>query len=892
MKTEINIILEKGSSNKAKGNCFETLIRNVLSTHQYKIRQNLRFTGMELDLVAEHKQRKNEVLYVECKAKEKVSSSELRTFFANVFHHKADFGYFFRTKELESDAGGLLSEYRSDERYKNLTFFEPEDIIDALVDGQFAFEPNDINSKYKISKKILNVSYFGDFFVYVINESNLLPTHFLIINAIDNNKIVSKEDIEKIKEEIPELQGLESVQYSKSETIENISKQEKFDIETIAEVQEGEKWFDPLPASYTYKNFVGRDTIRGQILDFFNAVQNNETEKRIFYLNGKSGWGKSSLVSEIKGRCRNKYYKNKYYTVAIDTRSATSNNFVALSLERLIRKAIDDKFISTSKVHSSINFTSSVDLLSSDSVKSVINELERKNRYLILIFDQFEDVFRKEDLFKSFYKFLSDITDKKPNIIVGFSWKTEIVIPIEHEAYSYWQQAKSQAKEFTIGEFGEKEIDGVIKQLEKSIGKLDKSIKNRIKENSQGLPWFTKKLCIHIYQQIETGGIKKDKLIEYNLNIKELFESDKEKVVGDELFALNHIAKKAYDGDFFDVSDIGDVISNKTIESLLNQRLIIRSGANYNIYWDVFRDYLVTGEIPTIGESYLMRQGVKLCFEVFMLFDGNLNKETVDSLLEKHAKNIGKTSLENILIELRNIGLVKKNDDFYFIAKSDIEISEKGFNNFIFHRFQNYTPYLLLKNDNLDTISKEDIKRVLQKTIKNEYQDETWDAYSKNLIGWFLSANLDISDRILEPKKGRSSFTKLEIKESKDKILPKSSLKEIINCVELLKNGNEIQPKYSRDLLLFGLIDDKRNITENCKSLFEKKVEDIKLSLVEEALKLPKMRKVAELMKENGKLIAKELVNRFDDDFFDGKKISSKELYASKVLTWINKSSR
>ena len=113
MKTEIKILLEEGASNKAKGNCFEDLIRNILSIQGYKIRQNLRFTGMELDLLAEHNY-ENITLYVECKAKEKVTSTELRTFFANVYHHKADKGYFFRTQELEFDAGGLLIEYRED----------------------------------------------------------------------------------------------------------------------------------------------------------------------------------------------------------------------------------------------------------------------------------------------------------------------------------------------------------------------------------------------------------------------------------------------------------------------------------------------------------------------------------------------------------------------------------------------------------------------------------------------------------------------------------------------------------------------------------------------------------------------------------------------------------
>lgn len=157
MITEIKIILEESSSNKAKGNCFEDLIRNLLSRHSYKIRQNLRFTGMELDLLAEHSFEKS-TLYVECKAKEKVSSIELRTFFANVFHHRADKGYFFRTQELESDAGGLLNEYRADDRYKNLTFFEPDDIIQMLSEGKMLFEPSSKLTKFIISKRILAVT--------------------------------------------------------------------------------------------------------------------------------------------------------------------------------------------------------------------------------------------------------------------------------------------------------------------------------------------------------------------------------------------------------------------------------------------------------------------------------------------------------------------------------------------------------------------------------------------------------------------------------------------------------------------------------------------------------------------------------------------------------------
>src|SRR5690606_39555975 len=188
--------------------------------------------------------------------------------------------------------------------------------------------------------------------------------------------------------------------------------------------------------------------------------------------------------------------------------------------------------------------------------------------------------------------------------IIGFSWKSDFFIQSDDPSYHLWQQAKEQAREFTISEFGEKEIDGIIKQLEGSIGLIDKGVKDRIKESSQGLPWLTKKLCIHILDQIESG-LAKEKLIESNLNIIDLFRKDEERLSSKELKAIKVIAKKAYDGSFFDETEVGDIIESETISSLLHKRLIIRSGANYNIYWDIYRDYLVTGNIPIIGESYL-----------------------------------------------------------------------------------------------------------------------------------------------------------------------------------------------------------------------------------------------------------------------------------------------
>uniref|UniRef100_UPI001F13CA79 hypothetical protein n=1 Tax=Pseudomonas viridiflava TaxID=33069 RepID=UPI001F13CA79 len=41
------------------------------------------------------------------------------------------------------------------------------------------------------------------------------------------------------------------------------------------------------------------------------------------------------------------------------------------------------------------------------------------------------------------------------------------------------------------------------------------------------------------------------------------------------------------------------------MNSLVHKRLIIKSGSRLNIYWDIFKDYLLTGAIPVIPFNYI-----------------------------------------------------------------------------------------------------------------------------------------------------------------------------------------------------------------------------------------------------------------------------------------------
>lgn len=883
MNSEIQIILEDQNS-FTQGNCFEKLVRDIIELHRYEVSSNVNYTGMELDLTAKHKDKANETLYVECKAKNKVSSSEILTFEAKVRFKKVDFGYFIRTKELEHQAKGLVDEFQADERYKHLTFFEPLKVINLLQESgkiKLISEPLE-----NITKQILAVTFFGDYYIFIKKDSiGAIPSSFYLFNALNGRSINDNSIIERLVEYLPEIKELKLENISSPETVNN--NKQPAEIETLSEVQESENWFDYLPASTNH--IVGRDQIRSDVFSFFNKALNKETKRRVFYLTGKSGWGKSSLIADIRGR---KYYKNKFYTLAIDSRSALSSNFVALAFERLIKNAINSGFLKNSFLNKELIFTSTYDLLNSDSIKEIINYLEVNNKALILIFDQFEDIFRKEDLFKSFYKFLLDVTDLQANLIIGFSWKTEILIPSENEAYHLWQQAKEQAQPFSISAFGSKEINGIISQLEGSIGKLEVELKRRLVESSQSFPWLIKKLCIHVFDQINSGKEKTD-LIDENLNIEQLFNTDLEKLQAQEIQGIKYIAQRASDGVFFEASEVDDKIPEHVINSLRDKRLIIRSGLNYNIYWDIFRDYLVTGQVPRIGESYIIRSSVNSCLEIFLTFS-NSPQQSLNDIQNKLTKKITKEAVYNSLIDLRSIGLIKKieNQEKYTLANDEIQVTSEYFKNHITGKLNNYSVYYQL-SDLTPPITNENIINVFKANFKSySFKDSTWRMYANYLINWIYFTDLKIKTKIVLPTKGggrKNSFYKnIELNISKATI--RNTPVKILESIKKLQNGNEISSLGAgliRDLGVLGLVtlrNKEFHFTEIGKTL---KTENPEILLLKQAYKIKSIKSTTDyISKQHDRITAKDLIKDIPNIIDKELKDSSRTIYAGYLLNW------
>lgn len=199
MKYEVKIVLHPDKHKSQTGKLFEDLIRSILEGQGYNISQNVNFTGLEVDLIAEHKDRKNDLVYVECKAKEKVLSEEIKKFSFNLNHKNVPNGYFIYTEELDHQANGLHQEMKTDGKYNNHHFFGPEKVIELLTRGNF-IQPLDMVKLNTIDANVHKIcllyAYFGIYYIILPFNNTIIDKYYVINAKAINDRI----DIEKAAE--------------------------------------------------------------------------------------------------------------------------------------------------------------------------------------------------------------------------------------------------------------------------------------------------------------------------------------------------------------------------------------------------------------------------------------------------------------------------------------------------------------------------------------------------------------------------------------------------------------------------------------------------------------------------------------------------------------------
>ncbi len=522
---DIEVAVPHDYTTKQRGDLLEELVADFMKVQGYDFEREVRITASELDLLCKHKINKK-IVYVECKAyRETLSANILTQLLGTVVSNNYQEGWLISTGPLGKDAKGFKSnwEEKSTSESQKLSIYTPERIIDALITANIIkVQPHEkakevLKNEDLLGTWLLLVTPFGKFWT-IACLSGGVPEGVLIFSATTGELIEDQKLLRNISKTDASIHDLDFEYVSRLKQLPL----NMLETTSVVEVQYGLSWSDYRPARP--QDFVGRLEAQDTIIHFLDNVRSQTTNTRVFAITGDSGMGKSSLIAKLRERTQNQRYKNRYFVYAVDVRAATSANYIFSALLSCFRKAIEHGF--GNEVNSEdLKITNIVEPLESPSIKAYLNEIEKNDQVVCLVFDQFEEFYSKSDLFNIFefaQRLLVSVTSARSNFVLGFAWKTDSTVPQNHPAYFMWHNLSDQRLQIELKRFRLDEASAAVTLFEKELGEpLLSNLKRQLLENTQGYPWWLKKLSIHVYEQIKSG-ISQSELMDKALDIESL----------------------------------------------------------------------------------------------------------------------------------------------------------------------------------------------------------------------------------------------------------------------------------------------------------------------------------------------------------------------------------
>ncbi|MHA1588213.1 MAG: restriction endonuclease, partial [Candidatus Thorarchaeota archaeon] len=603
-------ILASGKSRQAqaqaRGKLFEKLMADVLRHYGYTVDRipNVNYAGMEIDI--EGKASMTGIrLYAECKCYEtEVDCPKLQAFYGKYMamwlRDKHCQGLFIALPGVNSHAKGFYHENCDGSLEITVRLLEEEQVLEAIFQTKGVMGPDDIARAIEKQMgtpgdRVLLYTDKGFFWIqYVIPPNGGIATGIALFDAM-GKALSDRTTIDYLTKLYPELEDFHNITAGGPITIQLSSIQQ--DGEEIVEVKGSSACFEyQFPASPEY--FVGRQPVLEELDSFVAKVINKETSSRGILFEANSGWGKSSVVLASVARLK----KMGYFAIAIDSRSASSSQFILRVIDYALSQFRDVNHL-LSNNERSLTITGF-----EGAVRTLLNAgqaLERNRKVIVIFLDQFENVFALPETLKQIRDVLLKICDAETNVILGFSWKTDLVGLTSEFPYQPRDAIIGSSKCISLGTFSDVETTALLDKLGKELrAPLRKDLRFFLSEFSQGYPWLLKKLCAHVKSQREAHVPQSD-IAHSLLNIEELFEEDLRGLSPEENDTLLQIAKAAP----IRVSELSEELSPQIIQSLVNRRLVVSIGNKLDVYWDIFRDYLNSGSVP-VQENYILRTAV------------------------------------------------------------------------------------------------------------------------------------------------------------------------------------------------------------------------------------------------------------------------------------------
>jgi len=801
-------VLASGKSpqaqSRARGKLFEQLMSQVLGYHGYSIDRipNTNYAGMEIDI--EGKANVTSIpLYAECKCYDTdITSPRFQEFFGKYMglwlEDKRRQGLFIALPGLNSHAKGFYRERCEGKAEITVRLLEEPEVLETIFQTRAVTNPTNISAAVTPEMGtpgdwVLLYTEKGFFWVqYIVPPEGGVSSRIALF--VDKGTLITdKSTIDYLIQLYPELRDFERV--SVEGNMDRRVSEHQETSEEIVEVRGSSECFEyQFPAAPEY--FVGRQPALSELDEYVDKVLNKDTSSRGVLFEANSGWGKSSTVLASVDRLKAK----GHFVVAIDSRSASSSQFVLRAVDYSFRKFDNFDGVSTEQREATVvtGFEGAVEAL-----VEIGKRLAEEGRVLLIFFDQFENVFFLPDVLKRLTDLLLKLCDVQTNVVLGFSWKTDLVGPTREFPYQLRDLIIGSSRRIALDRFSGVETTALLNKLGEELRQpLRKDLEFFISEFSQGYPWLLKKLCAHVKAQRQTGVLQAD-IASSLLNIEELFEEDLRGLSDEQENTLRRIAKSAP----INFASLGEDFSPEIVQSLVNARLIVRIGDKYDVYWDIFRDYLNAGYVP-IQDNYLLRIQVRSVFQAIKLVaeaGGSLDTATLLTRADLSAK-----SFYNIARDMRLVGIATVENGTVTLRDTLVEEPEtKGFENLLRNHLRDKLQRNRLVLRFLDALeahnslsTKEAASLLRQWCPYISAAEQTWKTYARILAEWMDLADLIIFDN---EKGSLSRYAPGTEVRKRDRLLPRRRggmkvpsiqytpiERTIIRIVEAVETGSSI----------------------------------------------------------------------------------------------------
>lgn len=810
-KYVVEICTEAGQSTTVKGNLLESLTATFMRTQGFKVLENVRVTGLEVDVLAKDDET-GEKVFVECKAyRNKISAEVITKLLGNVVLRGVSAGWLVVTHDFGKDAKGVYDKWleKPVAERRLLRMFPPNVFVERLCEASVVF------SAEKLCTNSGGNRIGGEAYLLVTTRGNFWAIPLIDLSS-GATSVVAVHDANDGKQifDIPLLSWLSQLDSSLADLIwtglENpdsnaaggasIVQQE---LDHIVSVPVAEHWADYRPSRPS--DYVGRETIQRDIFSFLDSVRNGASRTRMLALKGPSGWGKSSSVLKIANRSANTLNRNKYHVYTVDSRAALTSRFPELAVIAAVKSCISHKFV---ELDEDIEFGHGANVLSTRGTDEFRNALTKDNKVLVVFFDQFEELLYKEELsgvFEEIRSLCSAIESDQSNVVVAFSWKTDGTITTEHGAYHLWHSHADRRFEIDLPPFSDKEVTLAINRFAVELKQpVLPQLRRLLQDHCQGYPWLLKKLCIHILDLVKNGADQND-VLSRNLSIANLFKRDLEELNGAEAGCIKQVAEEA-------PAEVFKILQNfdeEVVSSLINKRLIIRSGTRISIYWDIFREYVLSGRIPYIPITYIPQSNFSLYRRASSFLT---NKSSFTYFEVEQGLSLSQGATDNLIRDLVNMGYVdasRKDGQISSLAKSESEAYRIAFDFWSSHEI-----YRLLSSEfSLGRpFTKSDFATVFhQLTTRSNYSDKTVGVYSTRMIDWLLNIGLMVqsgSNLVLKEASSSSLVTFDDARisfRSRGYFLASTSPSNVVDALRDLRaharTGDEAEELYGRNTL-------------------------------------------------------------------------------------------